>query len=179
VHADELAPGGRPTKEANMTDPAAKRCIRKTPDKPARKLEPGPDPKCPPDDLREPPKLRTAKLAFPDAGGVEVTVEVADTEKTRARGLMFRKSMPDDRGMIFLFNTRENHTFWMHNTCISLDMLFIDEDGTIVGIEENVPTMDDSTFEVGCLSKYVLEVNAGWSRKNGVKAGQKIDLRGL
>jgi uncharacterized membrane protein (UPF0127 family) len=87
--------------------------------------------------------------------------------------------MPEDRGMIFTFEERQNHRFWMHNTCIPLDMLFIDGDGTIVGIEENTSTMDDSTFEVGCPSNYVLELNAGWTRKHGVKAGQKVKLEGI
>ncbi|HEX7602742.1 MAG TPA: DUF192 domain-containing protein, partial [Polyangiaceae bacterium] len=62
---------------------------------------------------------------------------------------------------------------WMHNTCISLDMMFIDEDGTIVGILENVPTLNDEARTVGCPSRYVLEVNGGWSRRHGVSAGQK------
>ena len=81
--------------------------------------------------------------------------------------------------MIFLFEERENHTFWMHNTCIPLDMLFLDDDGTIVGIQENTPTMNDSTFDVGCPSRNVLEVNAGFTRKYGIKAGQRVELRGI
>ena len=76
--------------------------------------------------------------------------------------------------MIFVFEEPTNHSFWMHNTCIPLDMLYIDDDGTIVGIEENTPTMDDSTFAVGCPARYVLEVNAGWTRKRGVAAGQRV-----
>jgi hypothetical protein len=67
----------------------------------------------------------------------------------------------------------------MHNTCIPLDMLFIDDDGLIVGIEENTPTMSDDTFSVGCSSKYVLELNAGWCRRHGVVAGQKVRFDGL
>ena len=64
--------------------------------------------------------------------------------------------------MIFVFGEeRRNHEFWMHNTCIPLDMMFIDKDGFITGIEENVPTMNDNTYSSGCASTYVLEVNAG------------------
>jgi hypothetical protein len=81
--------------------------------------------------------------------------------------------------MLFDLGVRDDHKFWMHNTCIPLDMLFIDDDGLIVGIEENTPTMSDDTFAVGCPSRYVLELNAGWTRKHGVVAGQKVKLEGL
>lgn len=170
-----------PAETAKNTQAASKptRCIKPTPDKPARTVPPGPNPACPPDDLAEPPKLRTGSVVFPDAGGKEITVEIVDTEKTKARGLMYRKEMPENHGMIFIFDRRKNHTFWMHNTCIPLDMLFIDDDGVIVGIEENTPTLDDSTFQVGCPSRNVLEVNAGFTRKHGIKAGQRIEYRGI
>jgi uncharacterized membrane protein (UPF0127 family) len=89
---------------------------------------------------------------------------------------MYRKSLPEDKGMLFDLHTRTDQTFWMHNTCIPLDLLFIDEDGLIVGIVENAPTLNDIPRSVGCPSRYVLEVNAGWSRRNGVKAGQPTRL---
>lgn len=159
-------------------DSGRRRCIKSLPAKPTRTATPGPDPKCPADP-ETPPKLRTGKVVFKDAKEQAVTVEIANTEESRQRGLMYRTKMADDHGMIFLFNERTNHTFWMHNTCISLDMMFIDEDGVIVGIEESTPTMNDSTFEVGCASKFVLEVNAGWSRKNGVMPGQRVEIQGI
>jgi uncharacterized protein len=154
------------------------RCVRHSPPAPARPTPKSPDPKCP-QDPETPPPLRQAKLTFPGAHDEAVTVEVTENEHDRMRGLMFRKSMADDHGMIFAFERKEQHAFWMHNTCIPLDMLFIDDDGLIVGIEENTPTMSDDTFAVGCASKYVLEMNAGWTRKHGVVAGQKIKLDGL
>ncbi len=154
------------------------RCVRSSPPTPVRPTPKSPDPKCP-QDPETPPPLRLAKLSFPGAKDVAVTVEVTDNDHDRQRGLMFRKSMADDRGMIFVFERKDQHAFWMHNTCIPLDMLFIDEDGLIVGIEENTPTMSDDTFAVGCASKYVLEMNAGWTRKHGVVAGQKVKLDGL
>lgn len=159
---------------------AAGRCIHATPPAPSRTLKaPGPDPRCPPDPLDKPPDLRRGKVIFADEKATRVSVEIADKDEVRARGLMFRKHMPEDEGMIFVFQERRNHTFWMHNTCIPLDMLFIDQDGMIVGIEENTTTMDDSTFQVGCPSTYVLELNAGWSRRHGVAAGQKVTLEGI
>jgi uncharacterized protein len=118
-------------------------------------------------------------VIFLEANAPDVVVEIAKKEQERSRGLMYRKSMPENRGMLFLFEERRNHSFWMHNTCIPLDMLFIDSDGMIVGIEENTPTLDDSTFEVGCPSTYVLELNAGWARSHAVVAGQKVRIDGI
>jgi uncharacterized membrane protein (UPF0127 family) len=146
-------------------------------------------PDCPDkgDDITPPPPkdpLRIATVSFPDAardGGAapSVSVEVAADETVRQRGLMLRKSMPENRGMIFVFEKRKEQEFWMHNTCIPLDMMFIDKDGFITGIEENVPTMNDKTYGSGCPSLYVLEVNAGWARKNGVAPGQSVRIDGL
>ncbi len=125
--------------------------------------------------------LRVAKVSFPDAkarsGGLpSVNAEIADTEKASERGLMYRKEMSEESAMLFRLATRTDHTFWMHNTCLSLDMMFIDDDGLIVGIVENAPTLSDEIQSVGCPSRYVLEVNAGWSRRHGVAPGQKVQL---
>jgi len=89
---------------------------------------------------------------------------------------MYRKEMSEESAMLFRLATRTDHTFWMHNTCLSLDMMFIDDDGLIVGIVENAPTLSDEIQSVGCPSRYVLEVNAGWSRRHGVAPGQKVQL---
>ena len=78
--------------------------------------------------------------------------------------------------MLFLLHARDDHQFWMHNTCIPLDLLYIDEDGLIVGMVENAPVLDDTSRGVGCPGRYVLEVNAGWSRRHGVRAGQVMTL---
>jgi uncharacterized membrane protein (UPF0127 family) len=120
--------------------------------------------------------LPIAHVSFPDADGTSVEVELARTEVETTRGLMYRTKMPDDHGMLFWMRERDEHAFWMKNTCIPLDMLFIDEDGTIVGIVENVPTLNLESRTVGCPSLYVLETNAGWARKHGVKAGQKAKI---
>jgi hypothetical protein len=173
---------------------APARCVKNWGAKPSREpFVPGfVAPDCPdkpdPNDEAEPPPpkepLRTATISFPDAAQngaavPSVTVEVAETGNARQRGLMLRKSMPENRGMIFVFEDRRNHEFWMHKTCLPLDMMFIDKDGFITGIEENVPTMNDRTYSSGCPSTYVLEVNAGWSRKHGVTPGQKAKFDGV
>ena len=166
--------------EAVENRPSRARCIHPTEDKPKRTLvREGADPACPPDALAKPPVLREGKVVFTGAKDETVTVEIAQQDAERARGLMYRKHMAEDRGMIFAFDHREPHPFWMHNTCIPLDMLFVDDDGTIVGIEENAPTMNDSTFSVPCPSRYVIEVNAGYCRRHGVRAGQKVKLEGI
>ena len=152
----------------------ANRCVIPTPSEPPPSVPRGPAPGCPADPGGA-GNLPRVTLAFPDADGGHAHVELARTEPELERGLMYRKQMDDDAGMLFRM-TREVHTFWMHNTCIPLDMLFLDTDGTVVGIVENAPTLDDGPRSVACPSEWVLEMNAGWSRKHGVKAGQKVAL---
>jgi uncharacterized membrane protein (UPF0127 family) len=156
-------------------DPLAGRCILPTPAKAPPPVAPGPALGCP----RDPEgnqRVPIVHVLFPDAGGAAVDAELVTTEHDEERGLMYRRSMPDDHGMLFDLHTRSDHQFWMHNTCIPLDMVFVDVDGLVVGIVENAPTLDDSPRGVGCPSRYVLEVNAGWTRKHGVKAGQHMAI---
>jgi uncharacterized protein len=128
-------------------------------------------PSCPADPEPD-TSLPNAPLRF--VSGPTLTVELARTTHDTERGLMYRTSMPEDHGMLFYLAGREDHAFWMHNTCISLDMLFVDELGTIVGILEDVPVLNDEPRSVGRMSSYVLETNAGWCRRHGIKSGQKL-----
>lgn len=89
---------------------------------------------------------------------------------------MYRTTMDQDQGMLFEFPDERRRAFWMKNTCIPLDMLFVDRGGTIVGILENVPTLNLASRGVPCPAAYVLEVNAGWTREHGVFAGQHLDI---
>jgi len=123
-------------------------------------------------------KLRHARVLFDRAGAVS-EVEVAEQPPARMRGLMYRRSLGEDQGMLFVFDQRRVQRFWMKNTCLPLDMLFIDRDGLIVGIEENIPTLNERTYQVGCPSTFVLEMNAGWARRHGVRAGQQARFEGL
>lgn len=131
---------------------------------------------CPPDP--DPGlKMPTGEVSFPDSTGVApIEVELAKTPHDVERGLMFRSSMADDHGMLFKLDERRDHTFWMHNTCIPLDMLFVDDDGVIVGIVEGAAPLTDTTRSVGCPSVFVLEVNGGWARKRGILPGQRISI---
>jgi uncharacterized membrane protein (UPF0127 family) len=111
-----------------------------------------------------------------DVNGTALEAEIASTDQESERGLMYRMNMPENHGMLFNLHVTRDHEFWMRNTCIPLDMLYVDESGRIVGILENVPVLNDDPRSVGCPSRWVLEVNAGWSRRHGVKAGDKIRL---
>jgi uncharacterized membrane protein (UPF0127 family) len=127
-----------------------------------------------PRDPDAPTPLPTAGVSFPS--GARLTVEIARSAHETERGLMYRTSLPEDRGMLFVLERREDHAFWMQNTCIPLDLLFLEEDGTIVGILEDLPILNDTPRSVGRLSVNVLEVNAGWCKRHGVKPGQKLVL---
>lgn len=154
------------------------RCIKETPPEPEREVSgPVPNPRCPIDPGPVPTLTsKTLTISGPADGPRTVQAEVVEHDKERQRGLMYRTSMADSAGMLFVFEQERELSFWMHNTCIPLDMIFIASDGTIVGIEENTPTLSDDTFSVGCPGRYVLEVNAGWTRKNGVRAGMKVEI---
>ena len=130
---------------------------------------------CPPDPDGT-PDLAHGYVLFTDApGSPRLAVELARTELEKERGLMYRTKLPDAQGMLFSWGGQEEpRTFWMHNTCIPLDMLFIARDGTITGILEQVPTLNDEPRGVPCPAAYVLEVNAGWSRSHGVKSGTMV-----
>jgi uncharacterized membrane protein (UPF0127 family) len=153
----------------------AGRCVLATPVAPPAPAAPGPASGCPVDPEDGGAPLPVLPVAFPGTGA-SVEAELVRSEHDTMRGLMYRAGMASDRGMLFDLRSRDDHKFWMHNTCIPLDLMFIDEDGLIVGIVENAPTLDDTARGVGCPSRWVLEVNAGWSRQHGVKAGAVAKL---
>jgi len=102
-------------------------------------------------------------------------VEVARTDEQRARGLMFRQSMPADRGMLFDFKAEQPGMMWMRNTYISLDMIFISRDGVVINIAENTEPLSERTIPSARPAFAVLELNAGVSRKIGLKPGDRIN----
>ncbi len=109
-------------------------------------------------------------------GRVPVSVEVARNDATRMRGLMFRRDMEDGHGMIFVFREPNHQTFWMHNTLIPLDMIFIRADRTILGIVRNATPETDDPRDVPGDSQYVLEVNGGWCQRHNVMDGDRVDF---
>jgi len=161
---------------APAKDAPPSRCMRPTPTDAPLQAPLGRALVCPADPEPSPPQVPIVRVTFPEAAGAAVDAEFVRSEHDTMRGLMYRTNMNDDRGMLFDLRIREDHKFWMHNTCIPLDLLYIDFDGFIVGIVENAPTLNDESRGVGCASRWVLEVNAGWTRRHGVQAGQRISL---
>ena len=136
------------------------------------------DPACPPDDepnLAALPRV-TVKLVETKEEDKVVDAELARGEHDTTRGLMFRTAMAEDHGMLFLL-PRAEHTFWMHNTCIPLDILFIDGD-RVVGVVENAPTLNDDP-RGGHLSSKVLELNGGYCKRHGVGIGTRVVIGDL
>jgi len=106
-----------------------------------------------------------------------VSIEVANTLEQRERGLMFRKHLDDDAGMIFIFEDSRPQNFWMHNTEIPLDMIFVDSSFRIIGIVANAAPETDTLRGVDGASQYVLEVNGGFCAKHGIKPGDRFDFQ--
>lgn len=122
--------------------------------------------------------LRTEPLEIVTAGGVRhFTVEIADTDATRESGLMFRKSMAPDKGMLFDFGTPQAVTFWMKNTLIPLDMVFIAKDGHVVSITRNAVPMSEALIPSGGPIVGVLELRGGRAGEIGVKPGDEVRER--
>ena len=118
-------------------------------------------------------------IATKEGREIVFQVEVADTPAKRELGLQYRKELAADRGMIFLFPTPSVHSFWMKNTPIPLDMIFIGNDRKIVGIvEQTVPFSLDSR-SVPAPSRFVLEINGGLAKRHGIKAGDAVRFEGI
>src|SRR5436190_137016 len=121
-----------------------------------------------------------AEAVFPDQ--TVVALEVARNEPERSRGLMFRKSMPERAGMIFLFDHPGIYPFWMKNTLIPLDMFWTDTTGKVVWIAESVPPCQADPcpeYPPKAVASYVIETNAGFAKRHGVKVGDVVSLRKL
>lgn len=115
------------------------------------------------------------RLTIATSGGERAfSVEVMRTDAERAKGLMYRRYMPEDRGMLFDFKQVAPVAMWMQNTYIPLDMLFIRADGTIARIEEHTEPLSTRTIPSGEPVLAVLELNAGTSAKLGIKAGDRV-----
>jgi uncharacterized protein len=106
-------------------------------------------------------------------------VEVALTPEEHARGLMYRTRLATDAGMIFIFDEAQIQRFWMKNTLIPLDMVFIGADRRIVGVVENAAPETEDERKVGAPSQYVLEIGGGLAAQLGIRAGQPVDFQGV
>jgi len=139
------------------------------------------------DDLRFAAAALAAALAFqlPSASadplltyplkikGHVIRVEVANTEDTRRTGLMFRDALPENEGMLFVYETEGKHAMWMKNTLIPLSVAFIERSGRIINIEDMQPQTEDA-HGARADAAFSLETNQGWFKKRGIKAGDRV-----
>ena len=115
-----------------------------------------------------------ADLSSLTVAGKPLSVEIADNGEERAMGLMYRESMPESQGMLFVYDSAEPRSFWMKNTRIPLSIAFIDSNGVIISISDMKPMDTHGTASAGP-AQYALEVNQGWYTRNGIKVGDKVE----
>ena len=115
------------------------------------------------------------------AGGreVRVQVELALTPEEKTRGLMHREHLAEGHGMLFVFPNEEVRTFWMKNTLVPLDMIFIRADGRVAGVVHSAEPLTTTPRTVGRPSKYVLEVPGGYARAMGIDEGARVRFEGI
>jgi len=118
-------------------------------------------------------------IVVSETGRHLINAEIADTPETRATGLMFRRSLDADAGMLFIYDTPQNITMWMKNTYISLDMIFADARGGIIRIARNTEPFSTDIIAAGGLAKVVLEVPAGTARRLKLKPGDRLEHRAV
>jgi len=129
----------------------------------------------PPAATRPGPKPQSLPTTQMKIGDRIYTLEIADEEQERQTGLMHRDSMPADHGMIFVFPAEQQLSFWMRNTRIPLDILYLDRSGTIVSMHRMEP-FDLRSTPSARPAKYAIELNAGQVAVNGVKRGDTLNI---
>lgn len=116
-------------------------------------------------------------IISPEQGGIAVSVELAQTSEEKAIGLMNRTALPEDQGMLFVYENDEPRVFWMKNTLIPLDMIFINKSLTIVSIQQDAPPcVQDpcAAYSSAAPAAYVLEVNGGFAQRHGIAVGDAV-----
>ena len=125
---------------------------------------------------------KEGELTFTDSLGTlktKIDLEIADTEYERELGLMNRNEMKEDQGMLFIFPDDNMRSFWMRNTLISLDMIFIDAQKKIITIHKNTKILSDQSYPSTQSAMYVVEVLAGFTDRHNIQVGDKIDWMGI
>lgn len=126
------------------------------------------------------PFQKQGKLAFLSSTTGDtltaIDIEVADNDQKRARGLMFRKGLPENAGMLFVHTTEDIQSFWMKNTYIALDMIFVNSQKEIVTIQANTTPLREWSYASTQPALYVVEVNAGFCNRHKISEGDKIEF---
>ena len=126
------------------------------------------------------PFKKQGELSFLSKGdkiAASIDIEIADTELARQQGLMFRTSMEDNQGMLFIFEEEEMQSFWMKNTILPLDIMYVNRNKEIVKIHKNtMPFQEEPGYESGRPAMYVVEVKAGYTDVHGIKEGDRISF---
>lgn len=123
-----------------------------------------------------PSKTEGGGTAMVEVNGVPLTVEIAERPGERSLGLMYRKSLPENMGMLFIYKRPATMNFWMKNTYIPLSIAYINTNGYIVGIFKMEPLNTEKTYRSPAPAVWALEVNQGWFERNGVKVGDRVRL---
>lgn len=134
----------------------------------------------PKQEMPEPQFKKDGSLDFlnnKDKSIKSIDIEIADNDSARTMGLMFRKSMSDEQGMLFIFENSEPRSFWMKNTIIPLDIIYISENKEIVKIQKNTKPYSTASIPSIKNARYVVEVNAGFTDKYEIKEGDKIKYK--
>ncbi len=105
-----------------------------------------------------------------------IDVAIADNDKERNQGLMDVRNMPSDKGMLFIFDENQPRSFWMANTPLSLDIMFVNESFEIVRIHQNAQPFSEKSFESEEPAKYVIETNGGFSVSHDIQEGTKVSF---
>lgn len=108
-----------------------------------------------------------------------IDIEIADSDYERTRGLMYRHALPENAGMLFVFDRAEVRSFWMRNTYIPLDIIFIDEQKRVVAIAKRTEPLSYAPISSIKKARFVVEVNAGFCEKHGISVGDRIAYRAL
>ena len=119
------------------------------------------------------PVTSTSRATLKVAGR-DILVELQTDAESRASGLMFRTHLDDDKGMLFVFPEDQMLTFYMRNTLIPLDIVFLHADGTVMNITHGTPGVEIPTCNSDAPARLVLELNAGWCAQNGLKPGDRV-----
>ncbi len=132
----------------------------------------------------EPLPLALVKFEIENSSYLEITCEIAQTPKERSYGLMNRNEMEEDKGMLFVYDNPQDLSFWMKNTLIPLDIIFIDEYRLVLNVEEalvepNMPDNELTRYHSSGPAKWVVEINMGLSASNGIKTGTPVTIEYL